>query len=128
MTFARALLVGALYVVAGKLGLLLAAPDAGAMPVWPPTGIAIAALLLFGRRMWPAVFAGALVVSAVTSGFSLAAVAIAAGNTLESVLATDVITRFARGRRFPERAYDVIKFTVLAGLLATAVCATIGVT
>ena len=41
------------YVVAGKLGLLFASVHASATAVWPPTGIALAALLLLGRRAWP---------------------------------------------------------------------------
>src|SRR2546425_1226474 len=48
-----------LYVVAGKLGLSLAFIHVSASPVWPPTGIALAALLTLGYRVWPAIFAGA---------------------------------------------------------------------
>src|SRR2546426_7722256 len=47
-----------LYVVAGKLGLSLAFVHVRASPVWPPTGIALAALLTLGYRVWPAIFRG----------------------------------------------------------------------
>ena len=45
----------ALYFLAGKLGLELASIHASASAVWPPTGIAIAAALLFGSWVWPAI-------------------------------------------------------------------------
>jgi len=48
----------AVYFVAGKLGLTLAFVNASASPVWPPAGLALAALLLLGYRVWPAVFLG----------------------------------------------------------------------
>ena len=47
-----------LYVAAGKLGLSLACRYASASPVWPPTGIALAAFLTLGYRVWPARIAG----------------------------------------------------------------------
>ena len=56
------LLIGA-YFVTGKLGLLLAFLHVSASPVWPPTGTALAALLLFGIRFWPAIFVGAFLVN-----------------------------------------------------------------
>src|SRR5690349_112231 len=54
--------LGAGYVLAGKLGLQLAVFHPSATPVWPPTGISLAAFLLFGYWIWPAIFLGALVV------------------------------------------------------------------
>ena len=50
------------YFIAGKLGLMLASLHASASPVWPPAGIALAAMLLFGYRVWPAIFVGAFLV------------------------------------------------------------------
>ena len=61
------LFVGA-YFVAGKLGLILAFLHVSASPVWPPTGLALAALLLFGIRFWPAIFLGAFLVNLTTAG------------------------------------------------------------
>ncbi len=52
-------LLAAVYVGAAKLGLTLASVHAGATAVWPAAGIALAALLRLGNRMWPAVFLGA---------------------------------------------------------------------
>src|SRR3981189_1102928 len=87
------------YILAGKLSLLLASVHPSASPVWPPTGIAIAALLTLGSGFWPAVFAGAFLVNVTTAGSPLTSLAVAAGNTLEAVLASYLVTRFANGRR-----------------------------
>ena len=65
---ARLLALTAVYVAAGKLGLSLALVHASASPVWPPTGIALAAFLLLGRSVWPAIFAGAFLVNVTTEG------------------------------------------------------------
>jgi PAS domain S-box-containing protein len=120
------LLVGA-YFVAGKLGLLLAFLHASASPVWPPTGMALAALLLFGIRFWPAIFVGAFLVNITTAGSVGTSLGIATGNTFESVLGTVLVTRFANGRHAFDSAQDIFKFGLLAGLLSTTVSATLGV-
>jgi integral membrane sensor domain MASE1 len=75
--------VGAAYYGAGKLGLSLAFVNASATAVWPPAGIALAALLLFGNRVWPAILAGAFLVNLATTGTIATSLAIAVGNTLE---------------------------------------------
>ena len=128
MALVRAVVLCALYVAAGRLGLSLAFAHASASPVWPPTGIALGAFLLYGWRVWPAIFIGAFVVNVTTSGSVVTALAIAAGNTLEGLVGAWLVQRLARGPRFVERAQDFVKFTVLAGLLATTISATIGAT
>ncbi len=121
-----ALLV-ALYFVAGRLGLLLAFVNASATAVWPPTGLAIAALLLFGTTLWPGILIGAFAVNLATSGDALSSVGIAVGNTLEAVLATYLIRRWASGRAVFDRPHDVLRFALFAAVLAPAVSATVGV-
>src|SRR5713226_3065588 len=122
------LAVCAAYILAGKLSLRLASVHPSATPVWPPTGIAIAALLTLGSGFWPAVFAGVLVVNLTTAGSVLTSLGIAAGNTLEAVVACYLVTRFANGRRVFETTWDILRFALYAGILSTAVAATIGVT
>jgi integral membrane sensor domain MASE1 len=80
------LVLAAIYFFAGKLGLSLAFEHPSATPVWPPTGIALAAMLLFGYRLWPAVLIAAFLVNLTTAGSVATSLAIAAGNTLEAVL------------------------------------------
>src|ERR1700756_5749924 len=85
------------YFIAGKLGLMLASLHASASPVWPPAGIALAAMLVFGYRVWPAIFVGAFLVNLTTAGNVATSVAIAAGNTLEALAGAWLVNRFADG-------------------------------
>src|SRR3954469_17991521 len=79
---AAALLVLAYY-AAGRFCLSLTFVDIGATAVWPPTGIALGALLVMGYRFWPAVFAGAFLLNVTTIDSMPVSAAIAAANTLE---------------------------------------------
>lgn len=115
------------YFAAGKFGLALAIVNPSASAVWPPTGIAFAALLVLGYRVWPAVFVGAFLVNITTAASPVAALSIAVGNTLEAVTAVYLINRYANGRRVFERAQDIFRFIVLAGLGSTTISATIGI-
>src|SRR2546423_4987315 len=75
--------LAAVYVIAGKLGLKLAFENASATPVWPCTGIALAAFVLLGYEVWPAVLAGSLLVNLTTAGSAVTALGLAVGDTLE---------------------------------------------
>ena len=116
------------YFVAGKFGLSLAFVHASASPVWPPTGIAFAAFLVLGSRAWPAILVGAFLVNVTTAGSVATSIGIAIGNTLEGFLGAELMRLFANGRNVFDRARDVFKFVLLAGLFSTTVSATIGVT
>jgi PAS domain S-box-containing protein len=118
--------VAAAYFVAGKLGLSLAYVNESTTAVWPPAGIAVASLLLFGVRVWPAVAVGALAVNLTTSGSLVASFVIAGGNTAEAVAAWWLVDRFANGRAAFDRTPDIARFSVLAALAAPMVAATIG--
>ncbi|HEV8361113.1 MAG TPA: MASE1 domain-containing protein, partial [Candidatus Thermoplasmatota archaeon] len=124
---ARAAVLLLAYVAAGKAGLSLASVHPSATAVWAPTGIAIAALLVWGPRVWPGVLAGAFVVNATTTGTWATSLGIAAGNTLEGLAAAWLVARLAHGPAFVERARDVLAFAGLAAL-ACLLSATIGVT
>jgi len=120
--------VFAVYIVAGKLSLRLASVHPSVSPVWPPTGIAIATLLMLGRRFWPSIFAGAFIVNVTTTGSIASSLGIALGNTLEALVATSLVTRFASGRHAFEKSWDVLRFGLYAGVMSAALAATIGVT
>jgi signal transduction histidine kinase len=117
-----------LYVAAGKLGLSMATLHPSASPVWPPTGIAIGALLLIGRWAWPAVALGAFAVNFGIFGHVGSSLGIAAGNTLEAVVAAFLVQRFANGIHAFDRALDLFRYVFLAGIVATLVSPAIGVT
>jgi diguanylate cyclase (GGDEF)-like protein len=119
--------LAAAYFVAGKLGLMVAIVNPSASAVWPPTGIALAALLLLGNRVWPAIFVGAFVVNVTTAGTVATSIGIASGNTLEALLGAYLVNRFANGRNVFDNPHDILKAAILAGGLSTTVSATIGV-
>ena len=120
------LLVAVVYYAGAELGLSLATLHRNVTPVWPPTGIAIAALLIFGGRVWPGVFIGALAANLPTSISVASAVGIATGNTLEAVLAWFLLQRSKRWSRTFASVGDVLIFVVYAAVLAPLVSATIG--
>ncbi|PYO12030.1 MAG: hypothetical protein DMD31_17510, partial [Gemmatimonadetes bacterium] len=121
-------LLAVLYFGSAKLGLLAAVAHGVVSSAWPPTGVALAALLLAGVRYWPGIAIGALLLNA-TSGVSfLGAAGIAMGNTLEAVVGTLLLQRVARFRPSLDRLQDVLALVLLAAILSTAVSATVGVT
>src|SRR5882762_8477568 len=121
------ILFAGLYFLSGKFGLTLAFFNASASAVWPPTGLALAALVLFGLRLWPGVFIGAFLVNITTQGSLFTTLAIATGNTLEAVLGAWLLNRFAGGPKAFDRIHTVFRYLVLAALLSTIISATIGV-
>jgi signal transduction histidine kinase/ActR/RegA family two-component response regulator len=123
-------LIGSLaiiYIIAGKVGLMLASLHASASPVWPPAGIALGAILLLGYRVWPAIFVGAFLVNLTTAGDIATSVAIAAGNTLEAIAGASLVNRFAGGKNVFDRPVGVFKFA-LAAAMSTTVSPVFGVT
>src|SRR5215813_12910982 len=99
-----------IYFAAGRLGLRLAFVNASASAVWPPTGIALAASLVLGYRIWPAILLGAFLVNVTTSGVVGTSIAIAVGNTLEGIIGTYLVNRFAHGRQVFEQARDIFTY------------------
>jgi signal transduction histidine kinase/CheY-like chemotaxis protein len=115
------------YFVAGKLSLKLALINVSASPVWPPAGIALAALLFLGYRAWPGVFIGAVLVNITTTGGFWTSLGIGTGNTLEALSAAWLINRFADGTRVFDRPQNVFKFGA-AAILSALISPSIGVT
>ena len=123
---AQILLLAVVYFAAAKLGLSLASLHKNVTPVWPPTGIAIGALLIFGQRLWPGIFVGALAVNVLTEIPVGSALGIATGNTLEALAACWLLQRLARWRNSLDSVADVMRFVACATVLAPIVSATIG--
>src|SRR5438445_2889810 len=115
------------YFIAGKFGLMLASLHASASPVWPPAGIALAALLVLGYRVWPAIFVGAFLVNVTTAGNVATSLAVASGNTLEAVCGAWLVNRFAGGTTVFDRPQGVFKFA-LAAVVSTIISPAFGVT
>lgn len=119
--------VTVLYFVAAKLGLQLAFFHPSATPVWPPTGIALVALLLLGYEVAPAILLGAFLVNLTTAGTAATSLGIATGNMLEAVCAAYLVTHYAGGRRALETPATVVRFALVAAVVSPLVSATIGV-
>jgi integral membrane sensor domain MASE1/anti-sigma regulatory factor (Ser/Thr protein kinase) len=121
-------LLAAAYYGSAKLGLQLAFESGSVTAVWPPTGISLAALVLWGYRMWPGVAIGACLANTWTGIPPLAVLGITTGNTLEALAGAYLLQRFAGFRPSLERVRDVVALVGLAAALSTAISATIGVT
>jgi PAS domain S-box-containing protein len=121
---AQTIAVAGLYFLAARLGLSLASVHANVSPVWPPTGIAIAAVLLLGYRVWPGILLGAFVANVLTPVTFAAAAGIAFGNTVEAICAGAVLSRLSFHESL-DRARDVFKFVVVTAI-CTMLSATIG--
>lgn len=122
----RVAVVAAAYFGAAKLGLLFAFTNSSVSAVWPPSGLALAAVLIFGPAVWPGVWLGAFAANLTTQGGIAAVCAIATGNTLEPLLGAYLLSRVSFNRSL-QRIRDVTALIVLAGGLSTLVSATIGV-
>src|SRR6476661_1962441 len=116
-----------IYFAVGKFGLMLASLHASASPVWPSAGIALAATLLFGYRVWPAILIGAFLVNVTTAGNVATSFAIAIGNALEALAGAWLVNRFAGGKEFCDRPQGVFKFALAAGI-STIISPAFGVT
>jgi signal transduction histidine kinase/integral membrane sensor domain MASE1/ActR/RegA family two-component response regulator len=116
------------YVITAQLGFRLAFLADQITTVWAPTGIAIAALLLGGLRLWPAVWAGALLANAFADAPLWTAPAIATGNTLEAVLGTWALRKTRTFELSFRRVASVLTFIGVAAASATAISASVGVT
>jgi PAS domain S-box-containing protein len=118
-------ILAAVYFGAAKMGLSLASVKGIVTLVWPPTGIALAALLLGGYRLWPGIALGAFLVN-LSAGASLAAVGISAGNTLEAVVGAYLLHRYIGFHNSMKRLRDVLGLVGLAAVVSPMVSATIG--
>lgn len=128
--------VGLLYFLSARLGLLLAYENTNVSPVWPPSGLALALVLLFGFRISPGIFAGAFAanfvvftqnnVAGITPTFFVS-LAIATGNMLEAITGGYLLKRFIGNWDELNKPPNVLTF-VLLDLLMCSVSSTIGVT
>lgn len=122
---ARLVAIAVAYYVGARLGLGLSLVGNDVTPLWPPTGVAVAALVVLGRSYWPAVAVAALAVNLPISANVPAAVVTAIGNTLAPVVAVTLLQRVGF-RRELDRQRDAISIVFLGALASMLVSATIG--
>jgi PAS domain S-box-containing protein len=121
------LVVAPTYFLLAKFGLQLASVNPSASPIWPSTGVALAAVLLAGPRIWPAILAGAFAANATTAGNLETSALIAIGNTLEAVIGGILIERWSGGAKTFSSPAQVAKFALVCVGPATVLSASIGV-
>lgn len=125
------------YLAGSYAGILLAIPPGNASPVWPAAGIALAAILIWGKKLVPGILLGAfcaelyLYANQSTAGMALATVTLAAviatGTTLQAVVGAWLIERF-NGRDNPLiENRDIIRFLLLGGPVSCVIGATVAV-
>jgi signal transduction histidine kinase len=114
------------YFVGAKVGLHLAFANKNVTAVWPPTGIAVAVLLLLGLRVWPAVAVGALLSNLSNGAGWDTSLLITVGNTLAPVVAWVLVRHVARAQLRLERITDVAAILILGGPVAMTISATLG--
>jgi PAS domain S-box-containing protein len=116
------------YFLTAKIGLRFATVNPSATAIWAPSGISVAACILCGSWIWPAVFAGAFLANATTYGSLATTLAIAAGNTGEALIGAHLVRRFAGAEKAFDRTDDTFRFVILAAISSTIFSATVGVT
>lgn len=119
--------VGITYFLLAKGGMLLAAAHPSASAIWPAAGLALAAILIWGLRISPAIFVAAFLADFTTTGTVAPSLAIAAGNTLEAIAAGLLINRFSGGIRTFDTAPGIAVFALVVALISTPISATVGV-
>jgi two-component system, NtrC family, sensor kinase len=131
------LLVALLYYELANLSRNLASTPNSVTPVWPPDGLAVGAVLLFGNGMLPGVFVGSFLANIqafwnLQNGLAfsisvMAVLGIAAGTTTGTWLGAFLLRRTTQHRPPLGRVSDVLKFLVYCGMLGPVVNATVGV-
>jgi PAS domain S-box-containing protein len=116
------------YYAAARLGLRYASIGQSISLVWPPTGIALAGLIILGRSYWPGVAVGAFLANAGTAVPLAAAAAIAAGNTLEAIVAASLLVRATGSHPRLDAMRTVRALVLVAAPLGAIVSALVGVT
>jgi PAS domain S-box-containing protein len=119
-------IIGIAYFILAKGGLILASINPSATPIWPATGLALAAVLIRGYRVWPAILVAAFAANVTTAGSVATSIAIGVGNTLEGVLGAWLVNRWSNGRDSFATPMGIARFCLLS-VIPTALCATIGV-
>src|SRR5215469_13154451 len=124
----RLALVFALYLVAGKLGLAVPFTSGNVSPVWPASGVALASVLLWGYKVWPAIALAAFFVNFLTPIPTVSCIGLALGNTSSALVGGYLVRRFVSDSPSFERLRDVPRVMAFGAAIAPAVAASLGTT
>ncbi|MCX2951974.1 MASE1 domain-containing protein [Lentzea sp. NEAU-D7] len=117
--------VAVAYFATAQVGLVLALVKGQVTPLWLPTGISVAALLMSGRRIWPGITLGAFAANIFLGAPLFSALLITAGNTAAPLLAWYLLTRFGF-RPALDRLKDALLLVFAGALGAMLVSAVVG--
>jgi PAS domain S-box-containing protein len=112
-------LLAAAYFAAAKLALAMAVAPGYASPIWPGSGLALAALLLGGSRLWPGIWLGSAAANLTIEGSLAASAVIATGSTVQALAGAALVRRYIGVPQRFRRAKEVVRFVALAALAAT---------
>ena len=118
--------IGIAYFVLAKIGLTLASINSSTSAIWPATGFALASVLVWGYRVWPAVLVASFAANVANVGSIYAATGIALGNTLEALVAAWLINVWCDGRETFATTTGVAKFALVC-VSSTTLSATVGI-
>ncbi len=122
----KVIVIAVIYFLTARMGLTLAFEQTNATPIWPPSGIGFAALLLFGPRVWPSILIGAFLANTIvftinhTADFTTIMIVsfyIGIGNSLEAIFGNFMLHRFIGYHNPLDRTYDVCKFVLVAVIM-----------
>lgn len=119
-------LIAVIYFVSARFGLAVSSINKFAALVWLPSGIALAAMLLIGRWIWPAILIAAFTINFITGASVFVALGIAVGNTLEAYVGAYLCGYKINFSKTLEKIEDVRRL-VLVAMTCTMISATIGV-
>src|SRR3954467_3077845 len=117
-------LVAVAYYVVGRIGLELAYLNGAVAAVWPPAGLGVAVLFLYGTRLWPGIVIGDLLLGDYSTPLGTV-LGQTVGNTLALVVAAALLRRLTGGRATLDRVFDVLALVGCA-LVAAVVSAAFG--
>ncbi len=137
MLLLKVLLLAAVYFVTGKIGLSFAVPEGFVSVIWPPSGIALGALLAYGRQLWPGIFIGSFAVNcmigqvwnagAIVPDKALLAACIAAGSTLQGLAGHALLRRLLGLPLRLASVTDAMRLFAIAGPVACLIASSVGV-
>ncbi len=112
-------IIAVVYVGVASTALLVPAIAAVQSPLWPPTGLALAIILLRGYRIWPAIIIGSIAASAVATGALNAQTAvIAIGTTLGALAGARLVNYWSYGTKTFFTPFGMARFGLIALIAA----------
>lgn len=125
---ANVVILAVLYIITARIGLSLNAVSGFATLVWPPSAIGLTAIILFGYRLWPGIFAGAFIANYIQGASFFVATGIGFGNTLEALIGAYFLRRYCNPLRPFDQLGSILRFILYVALVSSAGAATIGTT